>query len=420
MGLAAAHYACQAGLDVTVVESDDRPGGMAAHFDFGGLSLERFYHFCCRSDIDTLGLLKELDIEQSMQWVSTKMGYFVDGKLYQFGDPLSLLKFTPLSLIEKIRYGLMVFTSTRRTNWSKLDKITARTWITRWCGQRAYEKLWKPLLHLKFYEFTDDISAAWMWQRINRLGRSRRSLFSEELGYLEGGTQTLVDKLTESILNKGGVIRYKAPVKHIVANGQQVTGVETNDGERIRADLVFSTAPLPYVSSMVARDMPQLQSGYQAMNNVGVICVIHKLARPVSNYFWVNVSDDSMKIPGFVEFSNLRPMDKSIVYVPYYMPSSNPKFKWSDEALLEESFGYLMRINPDLSPEDRLDSHVARLRHAQPVCHTEFKKSIPELKTPVAGLWIADTSYYYPEDRGVSESIRFARQTIDTLANSPA
>ena len=29
---------------------------------------------------------------------------------------------------------------------------------------------------------------------------------------------------------------------------------------------------------------------------------------------------------------------------------------------------------------------------------------------PVEGLWVADTSYYYPEDRGISESIHFGRQ----------
>jgi hypothetical protein len=29
---------------------------------------------------------------------------------------------------------------------------------------------------------------------------------------------------------------------------------------------------------------------------------------------------------------------------------------------------------------------------------------------PIAGLWAADTSHYYPEDRGISESIGFGRQ----------
>jgi hypothetical protein len=32
---------------------------MSAHFDFGGISLERFYHFVCRGDQPTFDLMKD-------------------------------------------------------------------------------------------------------------------------------------------------------------------------------------------------------------------------------------------------------------------------------------------------------------------------------------------------------------------------
>src|SRR5262245_43321630 len=85
MGLAAAYFAAKAGFQVEVFEAGDRPGGMAAHFDFGGLSLERFYHFCCKSDRDTIALLAELGLPP-IRWVCTRMGYFADGRLHPFGD----------------------------------------------------------------------------------------------------------------------------------------------------------------------------------------------------------------------------------------------------------------------------------------------------------------------------------------------
>jgi hypothetical protein len=34
---------------------------------------------------------------------------------------------------------------------------------------------------------------------------------------------------------------------------------------------------------------------------------------------------------------------------------------------------------------------------------------IPKTQTPVVGLQVADTCFYYPEDRGVSESVRWAK-----------
>jgi protoporphyrinogen oxidase len=53
---------------------------------------------------------------------------------------------------------------------------------------------------------------------------------------------------------------------------------------------------------------------------------------------------------------------------------------------------------------------VGRLRYAQPVCEPGFGDRLPPIRTPIAGLQIADTCFYYPEDRGVSEGARLARE----------
>ncbi|MCC6915526.1 MAG: FAD-dependent oxidoreductase, partial [Rhodospirillaceae bacterium] len=59
MGLAAAYHLAKAGHSVEVFEADKVAGGMAAHFDLGGLSIERFYHFICKADQPTFDLLDE-------------------------------------------------------------------------------------------------------------------------------------------------------------------------------------------------------------------------------------------------------------------------------------------------------------------------------------------------------------------------
>ena len=114
MGLAAAYHAAKAGHEVTLFEAAPEPGGMAAHFDFGGLSIERFYHFVCKADQPTFDLLDELGIGDSMRWRPTSMGYFIDGKLHPWGNPIALLRFPGLDLISKLRYGALMFLSTRR------------------------------------------------------------------------------------------------------------------------------------------------------------------------------------------------------------------------------------------------------------------------------------------------------------------
>ena len=134
--------------------------------------------------------MDELGIGDKMRWVPTSMAYCFDGGLYRWGDPISLLRFPNLSMVEKLRYGLMMF-SRRGATMAALE--SCRQGLDRKLVRAAvYERLWQPLFDLKFYEYADNISAAWIWTRIKRVGTSRRSLFQEELGYIEGGSETLV------------------------------------------------------------------------------------------------------------------------------------------------------------------------------------------------------------------------------------
>jgi protoporphyrinogen oxidase len=107
-----------------------------------------------------------------------------------------------------------------------------------------------------------------------------------------------------------------------------------------------------------------LRARYERIRNIGVVCVLHKLKRSVSPNFWINISDPDFAIPGVVEFSNLRPLANTVVYVPYYMPTTNPKFAQGDDVFVTESWAYLKRLNPTLADADRLASHVGRLRYA--------------------------------------------------------
>src|SRR6185437_9290672 len=356
------------GCDVDILEASGEPGGMAAHFDFGGISIERFYHFVCKTDHPTFELMKELGIADKMRWVPTSMGFFSDGELHHWGDPISLVKFPGVSLVGKLRYGAFVFACTHLDRWPALENKSAKEWITRYCGEEIYDRFWRPLLHFKYYEYANNISAAWIWTRIRRIGRSRKNIMQEELGYIDGGSKTLVDALVDAIHQRGGRLHLNTPVKRVVTENGRIAGVDTAAGYFV-ADHVISTVPIPLIPGMMP-DLPSdLKARYQAIHSIGVICVILKLKRPVSSHFWINISEDGIEIPGIIEFSNLRRVgDHSIVYVPYYMPVTNAKFSWPDDKLCDDAISCLQRVNPTLRREDIIDVKVARLRHGQPVC----------------------------------------------------
>lgn len=405
MGLAAAYRAAKDGHEVDVIEASPEPGGMAGHFDFDGVSLERFYHFVCLSDLPTFALLEELGIGKKMQWRKTTMGYF-DGALHAWGDPLSLLRYPSLTLLEKMRYGLFALVCVRRNSWPAIEHESAKEWILRWCGRSIYDRFWKPLFDYKFYEYADNVSASWIWTRIRRIGRSRKSMMEEQLGFIEGGSITLVHALIEGIKAHGGRVHLGTPAQQVLTANGRVTGVQTT-GQTFAADAVICTTPTPLVSGLVP-DLPEdWKRRYEAIHNIGVICVIFKLARAVTPHFWVNISAPGIEIPGIIEFSNLRDVGgDAIVYVPYYMPVTHMKFSWPDERLLAEAFACLRQINPLLEESDVRATKVARLRYGQPVCEPDFAAKIPPVQTPIGGLQIADTCFYYPEDRGIAESVR--------------
>ncbi len=409
MGLAVAMELVKMGHQPVVYEADDRVGGMTACFDFEGLMIERYYHFHCTTDKDFLATLDELGIANRMHWKESRMGYFYRGKLNAWGNPVALLKFPGLSLIAKIRYGLHAFLCTKRRDWKPLDKISATEWLRRWVGAEAYEVLWRRLLEYKFYDYAGAISAAWIWSRIRRIGLSRYDLFREKLGYLEGGSDTLLKAMKAFIELKGGVINLSKPASKVVIENGKAAGIMVG-GQLERFDKIVSTIPLPYVPRLMP-DLPRtVLEKYQAVKNIAVVCVIAKLRKPVSEYFWININDDRMDIPGVVEYSNLRPLDDHVVYVPFYMPGEHPKYQDGDDIFIGKVRTYLKMINPSLTDEDFIAIRASRYRHAQPVCEPGFLAMLPAPDLPVKGLWAADTSYYYPDDRGISESIGFGRK----------
>jgi protoporphyrinogen oxidase len=417
MGLAVAYQLAKDGHEPVVFEADDRVGGMTATFDFNGLDIERFYHFHCISDHAFFEVLEELGLAQKMRWVETKMGYWYQGKLQPWGNPIALLRFKGLGLVAKFRYGLHAFLSTKRNDWRPLDNLEAASWIKRWVGAEAWEVLWRRLFDYKFYEYSEGLSAAWIWSRIRRIGRSRYSLFKEKLGYLEGGSATLLKAMKQSIESAGGTFRLSAPVQQVLIEEGGVVGVQVA-GQKEVFDKVISTIPLPYVPRVMPTLPQPLLDKFASRKNIAVVCVIVKLRKPLTENFWLNTNDPSMDIPGLVEYSNLRPLgDEHIVYVPFYMPGENPKFADADEVFLAKVKRYLQTINPSLRDEDFIQLRASRYRFAQPICEPGFLESLPPVALPIKGLWVADTSYYYPEDRGISESIGFGRKMAkDALA----
>ena len=368
MGLILAHFLRDKG-EVTVFEADDRPGGMSASFNFDGVTLERYYHFINTPDIHTLTLLRELDLANILRWRATTMGFYTHNRLYPWGTALSLLRFDCATFTTRLRYGLHALACLLLRDPLKLDGESAQNWISRFEGQEGYEIFWHFLLEKKFFEHADSISAAWLATRIHRVGTSRSpngpvtGKGSTVLGYLEGGTVVLVNRLVDTLTNSGGKLYLNAPVLALDPLPEGGAVVTTPDGTE-RFDTVVSTMPLPILTN-VAPKLPQAWiAKASGVRTVGCRCALFRLGHPCTQNFWTNVDVTGCDAPGIIEYSNLRPLGNGYAYVPFYMPRSHPNWSLSDEELLSKARSCLKMVDPDAADTEEA-CHLFTCIHAQ-------------------------------------------------------
>ena len=424
-GIKAAHVLVKAGVDVTLLESSPVLGGLASSFDVQGVRMERYYHFVCKGDDHLVDTLSELGLSHRLRWRDSRMAYFVGGRIYPFLTPLELLRFSPLSLTDRLRAGAAVKLA-QRMKEEDLAEERAIPWLKRMFGESSYRVIWEPLMRFKFAEHAADISAAWIWARMVRLSRSRTSPWREELGYIEGGSKVVLEGLGRDFEARGGRVVLSAAVERIVIAGGRATGVRVG-GETIAADAVISTATTSRFRQMVPDlDGPYVE-GLKRIPTIGIFCLFLRLEHPVTPFFWVNTNDPRVPFAGMIEYTNLNPLPElggdRILYVPQYLSADDPRYAQSDEEVLRRYTDALALIHPAFDRRWVKFSAVFRDRFAQPICLTDYRTSTPSVQTPVLNLFLTDSCQLHPHDRTISgsfglglEAARRARAALDHAA----
>jgi protoporphyrinogen oxidase len=414
-GLAASFDLVRAGCHVTLLEASQDFGGLASSFKLEGNPIERFYHFICRTDAQLMKLVDELGLSSKVYWHQSRTSFFHNGKLRAFGSPFDLLRFTAVPLTQRIRFGLHVMHSRYRSEWKRLDQMPAKPWLIECIGEEAYNVIWHPLLKVKFGDYHDKISAAWIWHRIWRVAASRRTLLEREsFGCMENGTATVVDALVSWLKNNlNADLHAGVRVQPLEVKDGAVTEVRAGDAV-FPCDAVISTAALPALDRLVPGREEDYFKRARKVEYIGVVCMLLSLKQPFSRSFWTNINDPRISFNGVVEQTalnqNLKAAGLNVIYIPYYLPTSEPRYSAKDEDLFDEYTGMLKLINPRFSKDWVKEYHVFRAPYAQPIFTTNFVDLIPGHRTPIKGLYVTDSTQFYPEDRTISAASEQGRK----------
>jgi len=405
-GLACALSLVDQGFQVTIFEASDKCGGLAAGF-LGNFkwkwSLESFYHHVFTNDKEIIQLAEKVNCP--VQINSPVTSSYIDNQEIQLDSPLSLLRFSGISLGERVRMGLGLTVLKIIPDGLFLEKYQVVDFLPKLLGRGGYETIWKKLLTAKFGPFVKQVNMAWFWSRVAK--RTQR------LGYFEGGFGGLVEKMVESIERKGGKVRVNSEVRSFdFAQDDMLV-----NGERF--EVVVMTVPAPIIKKMVPRiDFPKLDYLWGQT-------LILELSKKLIRGYWLNILEDKWPFLVVVEHTNM--IDKKyyggnvLVYLGNYLPEGDEQLEMTKEELLKIYSPFLKKINHGFKKNQVKGSYLFREPFAQPVFPINYSSRLPDMRTSIAGVYLANMSMVYPFDRGTNYAVKMgnevAKAVIEDMKN---
>lgn len=410
-GMAAAWDLVKAGHEVTIFESASYVGGLAAGFKEPNwdTSVERFYHHWFASDSDMLGLMDELGFKDKVVFRRPFTVMYHNGKFYPLDSVLKALTFPGYGgLLGMVRFGLVTVYLRYLAGWKPLEKYTAHEWLSKAYGQNLYTTMLEPMLQGKFGPHYKEVTMAWFWARF----KTRTT----NLGTYQGGFQAFADQFADSLRRKGVRILLNSAIQEIESGSQGGMTLHLNDGPQDFDQCLVTTSP-GLLAKLAPRLPPAYLSGLLGLKNMGAVVLVLSLKHKLSEegYYWYSLP----KAAGYpflalVEHTNFVPPEQfggeHIVYIGDYLDLDHEYFKLTQEELLARFLPHLTKFNPKFQPDWVNKTWLFRTTYAQPIPLVNHSHNIPEIQTPIPGLFFASMSQVYPWDRGTNFAVQIGRK----------
>lgn len=417
-GMAAAWELSKHGVPVDVYERDQALGGLAGWFTVGGTTVEKFYHHLYNLDVDLIQLIREVGLIDNLVFKQTNTGAFYVNKIYRLSTPFDLLRYKPLPFLDRIRLGMLVLKARQVKDWHEIDGISVTDWIIKNSSRKVYDIVWSPLLRSKFGRYADKVSAAWLWSKLVQRGGSRGKGGAEELGYLRGGYGLLFNEMEKQLTERGVRIFKGSPVETVLSENNRVTGIRVN-GETVGCTDVIACTQLPDYLNVAGKELVEEGKALSEIGFLGNATLVLRLNRRLSDTYWVNITDPKCPFVGVIEQTNL--LDEShydgnhLAYISRYMDVDDPLYKMNQDELFETYYPWIRKVFPEFSRDWVEDLMLWRDPHSQAVVSVGYRHRIPNQRTSVNGLYLSTMAQIFPEDRQMSNGVKFAKQAVNLV-----
>jgi protoporphyrinogen oxidase len=413
----------QRGHRVTLLERSASLGGLASAWTVGPVTWDRYYHVILGSDSAWRGVLAELGLDDEIVWRPTRTAALADGRLLGVSGPLELLRFDPLTPLERIRLGATLAWATQVKDGRALERIPVDRWLRRLSGDSGFERFWRPLLRAKLGDAWPDASAAFIWATAQRLGRARKNgLDSERFGYVPGGYARVTERFAAALRDVGVEVRTGVGVREVLSTGDGVElGLDDTHRSVATSDRVVITTPASIAASLV----PQLGARERALlgqvREQGVVCVSLVLDRPLTDAYLTYLLDETI-LTGVVDMSSFVAPDQlgghGLVYLPRYCPAGDPAFAEPDDVVVERFSGALRAVYPAFAERTVVASGVARAHQVFAIPTLGYSDRVLPFTTTVPGVHLVNASQIVNGTLNVDESVQLAERAVAEFAGS--
>ncbi len=420
LGMTLSYRLRQQGYEVTLFEAAKEVGGLTTAWKLDGFTWDKFYHVILLSDLNLRGLLKELGLENEINWVETKTGFYTDGKLYSMSNAIEFLLFPPINIFDRLRLGITIFAASKMRDWKRLEKIPVEKWLQRWSGKRTFNKIWLPLLRAKLGESYKSTSAAFIWATIQRMYSARREGLKKEMfGYVPGGYSRILSRYYKLLEEKGVEIKTGYLAKKVQPLETGEIRVEFENGETKKLDEVILTVPSNIIQK-ICPDLTEIEKEkLEKVKYLGVVCASVVLRKPLDKYYVTNITDSFAPFTGVIEMSALvdkKEFDgKNLVYLPKYVLPDDPIFTKPDEEIKKEFINALLKIYSQINEDDILSFNIAKAKYVFALSTISYSENLPPVKTSLPGVYILNSSHIVNGTLNVNETLELVKKKFPEL-----
>ena len=394
-GMTTALQLCRGGAEVCVYEASPHVGGLSRSLDLWGHRVDMGPHRFFSTDARVNGLWLDV-VGRDYAMVNRMTRIFYQDRFFSYPlRPLETLR--KIGLQDAISCTLSYVKQRLLPDHAESEPESFESWSVRRFGRKLHETFFESYSEKLWGIPCNQLSADFAAQRINTFSlpeailsavsparAKKHKTLVETFAYPLGGTGSVYEKMADQIREAGGSLAMQSPVRRVVHDGFQVTGIETETSGIESFDRVVSTMPLTSLVRGLA-NVPHevLKSTEQLQFRNTVLVFLHVDSSKLFGDQWLYIHDPKVQMGRVTNFRNWvhqlhGDQNTSVIACEFWCNDDDSTWCAPDANLIEQASRELQATGL-IEKEPVLAGHVERLPKCYPVYRRGYRTHVDRI-----------------------------------------